>query len=800
MIAAPLLALIAVAPLLQEGDAKPAVADPYGRWLGTIGGLAQPSAVAVDDEGRVWIAEAFSDRVRAFDRDGQEVASIGRTGSGPGELLSPGGLAIAPDGTLYVADSGNHRIQRFSPEGEPLGTLGEWGPFLQELPPESERLNEPLGLAIAGERLYVADSRHHRIAVFTLDGALVASIGRRGREPGQLERPSAVAVDAEGSLYVADSGNHRVQKLDGQGRCVKAWGEFGPWLGFFSDPTGIAWREGRVYVADRDNHRVQVFSSDGELLYDFGVHALLPREGDGKVHYPDHLALAADGSFLALAESFEDRVQLFARWPAGEAPEPDPLRFELDQSSHYGGDVSVGAGMMALVEPSAPSLILWDLELDEPIQVCRHRWHGLGVGQLGQPVDAAIDPLRHLVHVADPVDHRIATYAWTPRGPDEPLRYDPFLLRLVRALDLGSLFGMDPVVGGKPGPWIEPDALMVAPDGHLVLADITDRRVWILRPDLELHRFVMTGDGGSVRRPVDMAADATGERVYVVDQLERRVIPFGRLGETTYVWERRNTIGGPEEERGGLVRPAGIEVLADGRIWVSDMARHRIVEYGPEGELRRTIGGPGLGRVQFHKPRGLAQDERGRVIVIDWGNHRGQILTDQGEYLDSFGARFFTRPARLQEDAGPVPPTPPRPPREGPAPAGEPGSKRPAAVPLPSGPWDDAERLASNGSGYLVLVRTDPSPVPENEEFAVTAWVFDPEAPGKPLGDVSLDVDAAMPEHGHGMNRVPEVRRRADGGFDAEGLLFHMGGHWELYLDVTRGAVTERAQRAVILE
>jgi len=123
------------------------------------------------------------------------------------------------------------------------------------------------------------------------------------------------------------------------------------------------------------------------------------------------------------------------------------------------------------------------------------------------------------------------------------------------------------------------------------------------------------------------------------------------------------------------------------------------------------------------------------------------------------------------------------------------------AAPLPvQHPWDGAERIESNGGGYVVFLRTDPSPIPENEEFSVTAWVFAPDAPDEPLADVSLDVDAAMPEHGHGMNRVPEITRRDDGRFDAEGLLFHMGGRWELYLDVTRGPITERAQRAVTLE
>ena len=57
-----------------------------------------------------------------------------------------------------------------------------------------------------------------------------------------------------------------------------------------------------------------------------------------------------------------------------------------------------------------------------------------------------------------------------------------------------------------------------------------------------------------------------------------------------------------------------------------------------------------------------------------------------------------------------------------------------------------------------------------------------------------------MPEHGHGMNRVPKVAPRPDGGFHAEGLLFHMPGRWELYFDVTQGAVTERAQTDVFLE
>ena len=44
------------------------------------------------------------------------------------------------------------------------------------------------------------------------------------------------------------------------------------------------------------------------------------------------------------------------------------------------------------------------------------------------------------------------------------------------------------------------------------------------------------------------------------------------------------------------------------------------------------------------------------------------------------------------------------------------------------------------------------------------------------------------------------MRATGDGHFTVEGMLFHMVGRWELYLDVTRGPLTERAQFEVVLE
>jgi hypothetical protein len=132
-----------------------------------------------------------------------------------------------------------------------------------------------------------------------------------------------------------------------------------------------------------------------------------------------------------------------------------------------------------------------------------------------------------------------------------------------------------------------------------------------------------------------------------------------------------------------------------------------------------------------------------------------------------------------------------------------PAAQEPAAVPAhpaEAPAWTRGHALESNGSTYVLHVAPPPPSLPDNEPFQLEVWVADSRRPNVVARDVALAVDAAMPEHGHGMNRTPRITRGDDGRFVVEGMLFHMTGHWELYLDVTRGAVTERAQCDIVLE
>ena len=117
----------------------------------------------------------------------------------------------------------------------------------------------------------------------------------------------------------------------------------------------------------------------------------------------------------------------------------------------------------------------------------------------------------------------------------------------------------------------------------------------------------------------------------------------------------------------------------------------------------------------------------------------------------------------------------------------------------PEKPWQDWKELASNAGHYRVRYRLEKDPPPRGELFGVQVYVLD--AAGKELRPkMTLLADADMPEHGHGLARLPEVSATKDGGFQVSGLRLHMPGKWQLYFDLVEGFHTERAQLDLALE
>lgn len=179
------------------------------------GEFVWPTAIALDNTGKVYVADEWLNRISIFDKDGKFLSKWGKAGSGNGELNKPAGLAISGN-TVFVSDSCNHRIQKFSLDGTFQGAFGSFGS-------DKGQFNMPWGIALDKDgNVYVADWRNDRIQKFSSDGQWQASCGSSGSGVGQFNRPTGVAVDKDGDIYVADWRNDRVQVLAPSGRFLTA--------------------------------------------------------------------------------------------------------------------------------------------------------------------------------------------------------------------------------------------------------------------------------------------------------------------------------------------------------------------------------------------------------------------------------------------------------------------------------------------------------------------------------------------------------------------------------------------------
>ena len=84
--------------------------------------------------------------------------------------------------------------------------------------------------------------------------------------------------------------------------------------------------------------------------------------------------------------------------------------------------------------------------------------------------------------------------------------------------------------------------------------------------------------------------------------------------------------------------------------------------------------------------------------------------------------------------------------------------------------------------------------IPENEPFELDVRLYHDAERTRPLTGAENVGSAWMPDHGHGMNRRPEATEVEPGRYRVRGMLLHMGGFWQLFIDVIAGGVSERAQ------
>jgi len=189
---------------------------------------SNPSGIAIDVQGNIFIADAGTHKIRKISTDGMVTtfAGSGFAGSADGKgnaasFNTPRGIAIDAQGNVFVADTYNQKIRKISKEGD-VTTLAGSGSSGKSLGiGAAASFYNPTGVAVdTSGNVYVADKSNHRICKINSAGNVttLAGNGLAGSSDGKglnayFYQPSGVTVDVRGNVYVADYGNNKIRKI-----------------------------------------------------------------------------------------------------------------------------------------------------------------------------------------------------------------------------------------------------------------------------------------------------------------------------------------------------------------------------------------------------------------------------------------------------------------------------------------------------------------------------------------------------------------------------------------------------------
>ena len=212
-------------------------------------GNTGPVAIAVNKRGNIVVTD--SQIIKVFSSDGALSHNFLPVYSKRDSRPEISALTLDRDGNILVADRPNHRVQKFRIDGHFVGFIGG-----------SMYLQYPSGIAITKTNdVIISECERHQLKIFHEHGRSFTIIGRSGAGKDQFMNPRGLSVDNVGNILVADSLNHRIQVIDPEGHFIGSFGRLGSGPGCLDTPYAVTVnRRGHVIVADSGNHRITCFT------------------------------------------------------------------------------------------------------------------------------------------------------------------------------------------------------------------------------------------------------------------------------------------------------------------------------------------------------------------------------------------------------------------------------------------------------------------------------------------------------------------------------------------------------------
>lgn len=300
--------------------------DPAGKIVGQVAGEGHYDLL---DEAIGRLVETFAESI---DRTPLELdpalAQMEDT------FLRFPGKIIADEKTqrLFIADSNHHRIVVTNFDGDVENIIGSGKPGLGDGDFSTARFNQPQGLALDGNSLYVADTLNSAIRRVDLEKETVETVAgtgdqvymRRDEYPAKgtpLNSPWDVLWH-EGKLYIAMAGQHQLWRYEPRTQTLEAYAGTrrealtdGPRLkAALNQPSGLATDGKRLYFADSEASAIRYvdFESDevktivGTGLFDFGD---VDGKGD-RVRLQHPLGITWHDGKLYVADTYNDKIKV----------------------------------------------------------------------------------------------------------------------------------------------------------------------------------------------------------------------------------------------------------------------------------------------------------------------------------------------------------------------------------------------------------------------------------------------------------------------------------------------------------